>query len=147
MIVNAMTEKVLFSLGCFWEPDDYFSKLNGVVRTRVGYAGGKTKNPTYKNLDTHTESIEIEFDPSIISYDDLLNHFWKQHDSTEKQQTQYKSVIFVHNKIQQSHAEASREREQKKYKKQILTEILPASAFYEAEQYHQKYLAKTRGEY
>ncbi|MCH7756772.1 peptide-methionine (S)-S-oxide reductase, partial [Patescibacteria group bacterium] len=109
-----MVETATFALGCFWGPDDYFSKLPGVVRTRVGYSGGSTENPTYTDLGDHTETIEIEFDPSIISYEELLNHFFKKHNAGIVQSTQYKSAIFTHNKKQYTLAEKRKNQEQEK---------------------------------
>ena len=103
-----------FALGCFWSPDDFFSKLDGVIKTRVGYAGGTTPNPTYYNLGDHTETVEITFNPSKISYETLLDHFWKKHDSTIPQSKQYRSVIFVHNKKQREIAEKNLKQIQKK---------------------------------
>ena len=137
-------EKATFALGCFWGPDDYFSKLEGVISTRVGYTGGKKKNPTYESLGDHTESIEIVYNPTAISYSDLLEHFWNQHDPTEQQKTQYMSAIFPHNEKQQVLAENSLHEQQLKTSKSILTKIIPASTFYEAEEYHQKYFLKQK---
>ena len=139
-----MVETATFALGCFWGPDDYFSKLPGVVRTRVGYSGGSTENPTYTYLGDHTETIEIEFDPSIISYEELLNHFFKKHNAGIVQSTQYKSAIFTHNEKQYMLAKKRKNQEQEKTGKHIMTIIAKALTFYEAEKYHQKYLAKVR---
>lgn len=138
-------QKATFSLGCFWGPDVYFSKLKGVLKTRVGYAGGTTKNPNYHNLGDHTETVEISFDPGVISFEELVRHFWKQHNPTVKEVTQYKSVIFYHNKEQKKAAEKSREEMQKNLSREIVTEIRKAGTFYEAEEYHQKYLQKGEG--
>ncbi|MHB9155521.1 MAG: peptide-methionine (S)-S-oxide reductase MsrA [Endomicrobiales bacterium] len=137
-----MEEKATFAMGCFWGVQMYFDRINGVVRTRVGYAGGNTENPTYDDLDRHAETIEITFDPSVISYRQLLDHFWAQHDPTARQKSQYRSAIFTHGAGQQDTALASREEEKGKYKKEVLTEIRPAPAFYPAEEYHQKYYLK-----
>ncbi len=134
-----------FALGCFWGPDDYFSKLKGVIKTRVGYAGGTKKNPSYYNLGDHTETIEITFDPKIISFEELLKHFWKEHDPTEQQVTQYKSAIFYQNEEQKKLAEKSKKEMEKKLGRKIVTEIKKAGTFYQAEEYHQKYLQKGKG--
>lgn len=131
-----------FSLGCFWEPDIFFSKLPGVIQTRVGYSGGSTKNPTYSHIGDHTESIEITFDPSKISYGTLLEHFWQKHNPSIAQKTQYASIIFTHSEKQYQEAIKSLKEEQKRYHSPILTKIRPAEIFWEAEEYHQKYLEK-----
>lgn len=135
-------EIVRFALGCFWQPEVSFGKLPGVVQTRVGYSGGTTENPTYTNLGDHTETVEVTFDPKKISYEALLEHFWAEHDATMEMKTQYKSAIFAMDQAQQTTAEQSKDERQTKLKKRIVTEIQPAGEFYEAEDYHQKYLAK-----
>ena len=150
-------EKATFAMGCFWGPDYIFSRVQGVLKTRVGYIGGKTKNPTYEEVckgDTgHAESIEIEFDADKISYEKLLDVFWKNHDSTTINRqgpdvgSQYRSVIFYHNDTQKKAAEKSKKEKQKELVKKIVTEILKAERFYEAEEYHQKYADKHGGKY
>ena len=141
-----MNDKIAtFAMGCFWGPDDFFSKLPGVIETTVGYTGGDKVNPTYHELDDHTESIKISFDPAQISYDDLLAYFWDQHNPTYPAKTQYKSVIFYHEEEQRKLAETTKIAAQATYEMQIVTEILPAEEFYPAEDYHQKYLEKNRG--
>jgi len=134
------TEIATFALGCFWGPDDYFSKLKGVLKTRVGYMGGKKKNPSYYDLGDHTETVEITFDPKVISFEELLKHFWKEHDPTAQEVTQYKSAIFYQNKEQFTIAEKSKKAMEKKLGKEIVTDIEKAGTFYQAEEYHQKYL-------
>ena len=134
-----------FALGCFWGPDVYFSKLKGVLKTRVGYMGGTTKNPNYHNLGDHTETVEIIFDEKKISFEELLKHFWKQHDPSIKEVTQYKSIIFYHNEKQKKLAEKSKKEIEEKLGKKIATEIKKAGTFWEAEEYHQKYLQKRKG--
>ena len=134
-----------FALGCFWGPDDYFSKLKGVIKTRAGYAGGTKKNPSYHDLGDHTETIEITFDPKIISFEELLKHFWKEHDPTAQVVTQYKSAIFYQNEEQKKIAEKSKQAIEKKLGRKVATEIQKAGAFYQAEEYHQKYLQKGKG--
>ena len=137
-----MTETATFALGCFWQPDDFYSKLPGVIGTQVGYSGGEKKSPTYYHLGDHTETIQIEFDPKQITYNRLLDYFWQQHDPVYPAKTQYKSIIFYHDERQRKLAEVSKEKQQRKSKGEITTEIRPAKDFYLAEEYHQKYLKK-----
>ena len=137
-----MIHKATFAMGCFWGPDDFFSQLPGVLGTIVGYAGGMKENPIYTNLGDHTETIEIEFDPSVISYKELLEHFWEERDPTASQKRQYKSIIFYHNEGQRREAQASRRQEEQKRSKKTATEIRTAGVFYKAEEYHQKYFQK-----
>jgi len=114
--------------------------MPGVVRTRVGYAGGSTEDPTYRSLADHTETIQIDFDPSRISYGELLNIFWKSHDPGHKTWSpQYKAVIFFHNEDQKRLAFESRKRAADREKGPVYTEILPHTGFFLAEDYHQKY--------
>lgn len=146
-------QKVTFAAGCFWHIQAEFDKLPGVIKTTVGYTGGDFKNPTYEDMKTgktgHAESIEIEFDPDKISYQELLDAFWQMHDPTQKNRqgfdigSQYRSVIFYHNKEQKELAKKSKEEESKKHIKSIKTEIVPVQKFYPAEKYHQKYFEKT----
>ena len=139
-----MIQKAIFAMGCFWGPDDFFSQLPGVLGTVVGYAGGTKKNPTYVDLGDHTETIEIDFDSSVISYKELLKHFWEGHDPMVPQKTQYKSIIFYRNERQRREAQESREQAEGKHSGKIVTEIRPAEIFYKAEEYHQKYFQKQR---
>ncbi len=127
-----------FSLGCFWGPDSKFGAIPGVVRTRVGYAGGKKENPTYHDLGGHTETIQIDYDPQKITYEELLKVFWNSHDPTISRVTQYKSIIFYH-KGQREKANESMERVAENYNDSLTTELRPFSEFYRAEDYHQKY--------
>jgi peptide-methionine (S)-S-oxide reductase len=114
--------------------------LKGVVRTRVGYAGGTKKAPTYHSLGDHTETIQLDYDPSQISYRDLLDIFWRNHNpSSRAWSKQYMAAVFYHDDEQKKLAEESRAREASKRKKGIQTKILPFTAFYRAEDYHQKY--------
>ncbi len=101
-------ETASFALGCFWNPDAQFGGLDGVIRTRVGYAGGEKENPTYQDLGNHTETTQIDYDSEEISYEELLEKFWEFHDYTEKKKDQYKSVIFYHDEEQKEKAEASK---------------------------------------
>ena len=147
-------EKATFGAGCFWGVEATFRQLPGVVGTAVGYAGGMTKNPTYKDVCTdqtgHAEVVEVQFDPAELSYDTLLNVFWENHDPTTKNRqgpdwgSQYRSAIFFHSPEQESAAKASKDRMQAsgKWSRPIVTEITPAPQFYRAEDYHQQYLEK-----
>jgi len=144
-------EKATFAAGCFWGVEAAF-QVKGVVSTTVGYTGGKTENPTYEQVCTgktgHAEAVEIVFDPTKISYSELLKIFWKIHDPTTPNKqgpdigTQYRSAIFYHNKKQKEEAEKSKKEVQKRLKEKIVTEIIPAPTFYKAEEYHQKYFEK-----
>ncbi len=145
-------EKAAFGAGCFWGVEEGFSKIGGVVSTAVGYMGGNLKNPTYKNVCAgktgHAETVQAEYDPRKVSYEKLLEVFWKMHDPTSLNRqgpdigAQYRSVIFYYTQEQKEIAEKSKSRIQKKFKNKIVTEIRPASAFYRAEEYHQKYYQK-----
>ena len=111
-----------------------------MIRTRVGYTGGITKNPTYGNLGDHTEAIQIEYDPTRISYQELLNVFWKSHDPTRRSWSrQYMAAVYVHNEEQRRLAMKTREREAIRRQDRIITEVVSASVFHPAEAYHQKY--------
>jgi peptide-methionine (S)-S-oxide reductase len=145
-------EQATFGAGCFWGVEETFRRLAGVQSTRVGYAGGSLKNPTYEDVCAdstgHAEAVEVTFDPAVISYHDLLNVFWENHDPTTKNRqgpdhgTQYRSVIFFHSPEQEAEARASRDEAQKSFKRPIVTEVVPAPEFWPAEDYHQQYLAK-----
>ena len=151
--VNTM-EKATFGAGCFWGVEAAFRKLNGAIETRVGYAGGNLNNPTYQDVCTdktgHAEVVEVSFDPTKITYEDLLNVFWTNHDPTQVNRqgpdvgTQYRSVIFFHTPEQEEAAKSSKEKLQQsgRFKKEIATRIEPAPEFWEAEDYHQQYLEK-----
>lgn len=147
-------EKGTFAAGCFWGVEEAFRKVKGVVSTVVGYTGGSFKDPTYKDVCSgrtgHAETVEIEYDPSRVSYEELLSVFWENHDPTTLNRqgpdigTQYRSAIFFHTPEQKAAAIASKENLQKsgRYKNPISTEITPASQFYRAEDYHQQYFEK-----
>lgn len=147
-------EKAAFGAGCFWGVEAAFRKITGVKNTTVGYMGGKTESPSYKDVCTdttgHAEVVLVEFDPAEASYDQLLQTFWACHDPTQKNRqgpnfgTQYRSAIFTFSPEQQAAAETSRKTLEKsgKYKSSIVTEILPAKTFWKAEEYHQQYLEK-----
>lgn len=144
-----------FGAGCFWHVEEEFIKVKGVVDTSVGFAGGEVPNPTYEKVCSgttgHAEVVHLRFDPEVVSYEKLLDVFWSIHDPTTPNRQgpdigeQYRSVIFYYNDEQKKAAERSKENEQKKYKKPIVTEIVPASDFFRAEEYHQKYFEKKRG--
>jgi peptide methionine sulfoxide reductase msrA/msrB len=150
----AQHEFASFAAGCFWHVQEEFDKIKGVVNTTAGYAGGKTKDPTYEKVCSattgHAETVLVEFDPSIVSYDKLLDAFWKMHDPTTPNKQgpdvgeQYRSVIFYHNDAQKAAAIASKEKIEKshRYKDPIVTQIIPSPKFYKAEDYHQKYMEK-----
>ncbi len=131
-------------MGCFWGPDEYFTKLPGVIDVRVGYAGGTKDQPTYHDLGDHTETVEIDFDPTVVTYEELLDHFWEQHDATLQFKNQYQSMILTNDPEQASVAAASMEANQAQATGDIVTIIKPAEHFWLAEDYHQKYLAKNR---
>lgn len=137
--VRNETDTATFALGCFWSPDARFGCVPGVVRTRVGYAGGTKENPTYRDLGDHVETIQIDYDPTQISYGDLLEIFWKTHNpETPSYKRQYMSAVFYNSEEQKRLAQETKEREAR-HKGQIHTEIAFLSTFYWAEDYHQKY--------
>lgn len=134
------TETATLALGCFWAPDACFGIKPGVIRTRVGYAGGKQPDPTYYNLGDHIETVQIEFDPQVISYEELLDMFWHAHNPYKPGWLrQYMSAIFYHNDIQEEFARGTSEEQFRKTNRKIFTEIIPYREFYIAEGYHQKY--------
>uniref|UniRef100_A0A1B6IQE4 peptide-methionine (S)-S-oxide reductase n=1 Tax=Homalodisca liturata TaxID=320908 RepID=A0A1B6IQE4_9HEMI len=137
--VDVPFEKATFGLGCFWGVETLFGGKTGVLRTRVGYGGGKAPNPTYKNIQDHTEITQVDFDPKIVSYEELLDMFWKNHDPTFKTKTQYCSLILYHSPEQKSLAEKTRDEVKKTSKDEVLTRIEPFEIFYDAEGYHQKF--------
>ncbi len=153
--VNARTETATFAAGCFWGVEDVFMGLKGVIATEVGYTGGTTENPTYKdvcNKNTgHAEALKITFDPSAISYNELLDFFWRMHDPTTFNRqgpdvgSQYRSAIFTHSEEQARAAAESKAKAQARFPKKIVTVIEPAPVFYPAEEYHQKYFQKNGG--
>ncbi|HEY8678600.1 MAG TPA: peptide-methionine (S)-S-oxide reductase MsrA [Candidatus Dormibacteraeota bacterium] len=147
--------RATFAAGCFWGVEAAFRQIPGVTASMVGYTGGTAVDPTYKQVCTgrtgHAEAVQVDFDPAQVSYEQLLNIFWENHDPTTRNRqgwdigTQYRSGIFVHDPEQQAAATASRDARQQHTRKTIVTEITPAVAFYPAEDYHQRYLEK-RGE-
>ncbi len=149
-----IAEKATFGAGCFWGVEAAFRRLPGVIQTAVGYMGGTVQNPTYQDVCTdrtgHAEVVQVEYDVSRVSYDDLLKVFWENHNPTQLNRqgpdvgTQYRSVIFIHSPEQEAAARASKEKLQKAgvYKLPIVTEIQPGTEFWRAEDYHQQYLEK-----
>ena len=143
-----------FAAGCFWGVEETFRRVPGVVSTRVGYTGGKLENPTYGDVCSgttgHAEAVEVEYDPDLISYEELLAIFWESHDPTTPNRQgpdvgeQYRSAVFFHDIEQQASAVAFEERlgRSGRYAKPIVTEITKATTFYPAEEYHQRYLEK-----
>ena len=151
------TEKATFAAGCFWGIEDAFRHLPGILETSVGYTGGTFENPSYHDIclgnTGHAEAVQILFDPLKISYEKLLSVFWKCHNPISRNRQgndtgfQYRSAIFTHTQEQQTIAEASRQKLQtsKEIQGIIVTEILPLTIFYRAEEYHQHYYAKQGG--
>jgi peptide-methionine (S)-S-oxide reductase len=147
-------EIATFGAGCFWGVEDSFRKIEGVISTSVGYAGGKIKNPSYEDVCSgatgHAEVVRIVYNPKIISFEDLLNVFWSIHNPTTLNRqgndigNQYRSIIFYHNNDQKLKALESKEKLEKSgtYKGFIVTEIVKFTNFYLAEEYHQKYFLK-----
>lgn len=145
-------EKAAFAAGCFWGIQDAFSNLKGVVSTLAGYAGGDAPNPSYQQVCSgktgHAETVEVTFDPQIISYETLLELFWKIHDPTTLNRqgpdrgSQYRSAIFFYTPQQETAARLSMAKHQTSLSQPIVTEILPARKFYQAEEYHQHYAKK-----
>lgn len=147
-------EKATFGAGCFWGVEARFAEMPGVLETAVGYEGGKLQNPTYKDVCTdrtgHAEVVELTFDPARVSFGALLKQFFELHDPTQMNRqgpdwgSQYRSAVFFHSPEQEADAKqviAQLEAE-KRFRKPIVTEVVPAQAFWRAEEYHQKYLEK-----
>jgi peptide-methionine (S)-S-oxide reductase len=146
-----------FAAGCFWGVEESFSKIKGVKSTMVGYTGGRHTNPTYRDVCTdltgHAEAIQLQYDPEEVTYEELLKVFWSIHNPTTRDRqgpdvgSQYRSVIFYHTPEQELSARSSIEELEKsgRFSNSIVTEIVPASTFYKAEQYHQKYYEKKGG--
>ena len=149
-----MIEKATFAAGCFWGVEATFRKIDGVVDAAAGYVGGTLENPTYEDVCTgstgHAEAIEVTFDPSKVTFDQLLDVFWANHNPTTLNRqgpdvgSQYRSAIFFHTQQQRDAAETSKEKldASDRFADPIVTEIAPASTFFRAEEYHQRYLEK-----
>jgi peptide-methionine (S)-S-oxide reductase len=147
-----VTETATFGAGCFWGVEIAFRNVPGVLETAVGYEGGTLPNPTYEDVCSHTtghaEVVQVEFDPAGVSYEELLDVFWNVHDPTQVNRqgpdigSNYRSVIFFHSPGQQEQALASKARTQARFDRPIATQIVPASDFWRAEDYHQQYLVK-----
>ena len=147
-------ERATLGAGCFWHVEELFRQRQGVVSTQVGYMGGAKENPTYEEVCSHTtghaEVVAVTFDPSRISYDEILRLFWEGHDPTQLNRqgpdvgTNYRSVIFYHTSEQAALAKASLAREQAsgRHRRTIVTKIVPAAVFWRAEEYHQQHVAK-----
>lgn len=150
-------EKATFAAGCFWGVEEAFYDEPGVVATRVGYIGGTLENPTYQQVcngaSGHAEAVEVSFDPARISYDQLLKIFWQSHDPTQLNRqgpdvgSQYRSAIFYHSDEQRLKAESSRESldHSGRYQRSVVTEVVVAGTFWQAEEYHQQYHRKNGG--
>jgi peptide-methionine (S)-S-oxide reductase len=148
-------QRATFAAGCFWGVEASFREIEGVVRTTVGYTGGTTSDPTYEQVCSdntgHAEAVAVWFDPNVVSYSDLLNAFWSIHDPTTRDRqgwdfgSQYRSAIFFHDPEQERLATVSRDQHQAAWDRPIVTEISPASTFYNAEDYHQRYFEKHGG--
>jgi len=145
-------KKATFGAGCFWGVEAAFRRLDGVSATRVGYAGGQTERPSYKEVCSdrtgHAEVVEVTYDPERVPYEQLLAVFWAEHDPTQLNRqgpdvgSQYRSAIFVHDEEQRRAAEESRDRVQERLSRPVVTQIEDAPPFWEAEDYHQQYLEK-----
>ena len=145
-------ETATFGAGCFWGVEAAYRQIQGVKSTRVGYAGGHTTEPTYREVcagnTNHAEVVEVTFDPTRVSYEELLDVFWANHDPTQVNRqgpdvgTQYRTVVFFHSAEQEKSALASRDAAQERVSRPIATHIVPAEPFWEAEDYHQQYLEK-----
>jgi peptide-methionine (S)-S-oxide reductase len=146
--------KATFGAGCFWHVEALFRKLKGVQDVTSGYTGGSLENPTYEDVCTdktgHAEAVQVEYDPAVISYEELLKVFWENHNPTTPNRqgfdvgTQYRSAVFFHNSEQEQAAKDSKEKLQKsgKFQDPIVTKIIPEQTFYKAEEYHQRYFEK-----
>jgi peptide-methionine (S)-S-oxide reductase len=145
-------ERATFAAGCFWAVEAAFRQVHGVLQTAVGYTGGHVPDPSYERVGRHrtghAEAVEVWFDPAQVSYPELLAVFWRIHNPTTRNRqgldfgSQYRSAIFYHDAGQRAAAIAAREAEQSSHRRPIVTQITPASAFYRAEEYHQRYLEK-----
>ncbi|MFL2104637.1 peptide-methionine (S)-S-oxide reductase MsrA [Desemzia sp. FAM 23991] len=141
----SVLEQATFSMGCFWGPDSFFGSLPGVIQTEVGYAGGTSKDPTYRKIGNHSETIHLTFDPEIISYDQLVHLFWENHDAAKDRfykERQYISILFYQNETQYKTAKEIRSEYEQAQGKEIQTEFQTFNHFYTAENHHQKYFLR-----
>ena len=146
------TELATFAAGCFWGVESSLRRLPGVIDVVVGYAGGSKENPTYEEVCSgrtgHAEAAQVTFDPSVVTYNQLLDAFWQLHDPTTLNRqgpdfgTQYRSAIFTHSEVQSMEAKTSMEAAQAQFRQPIVTQIEPAGTFWPAEEYHQRYFEK-----
>ena len=153
--MSETTQTATFAAGCFWGVEAAFRQVPGVLEALSGYIGGRTDDPTYRQVcghaTGHAEAVEVTFDPARVSYRQLLDVFWQIHDPTQLNRQgpdvgdQYRSAIFTHSPEQQAEAIASRDAEQAKHKRPIVTQIVPAPKFWPAEEYHQRYFEKNGG--
>lgn len=146
--------KATFGMGCFWCSEDVFQRIKGVKSTAVGYMGGWLENPTYEQVCTdktgHAEVVQVEYDPAIVQYEQLLDTFWANHDPTTLNRqgpdvgVQYRSAVFFHSPEQEAAAMAEKDKLERsgRFKKKIVTEVMPAKPFWKAEEYHQQYYVK-----
>jgi peptide-methionine (S)-S-oxide reductase len=149
------TQTATFAAGCFWGVEAAFREIPGVLDAVSGYTGGHVENPTYRQVcghaTGHAEAVQVTFDPQRVSFEQLLDRFWEIHDASQLNRQgpdvgdQYRSAIFTHGSDQERAAIASRDREQAKYRRPIVTQILPAARFWPAEEYHQRYFEKNGG--
>lgn len=156
-ILGLEMEKATFAGGCFWGVENLFNQMPGVIEAVSGYEGGTRDNPTYEQVCSgrtgHAEAVEVTYDPTKVTYDELLNAFWNMHDPTTLNQQgpdrghQYRSAIFFHDPAQEAAARRSKEAAQRYFDRPIVTEIVPASTFWRAEEYHQRYFEKHPGHY
>ena len=148
-------QRATFAAGCFWGVEAAFREVEGVAATRVGYTGGTIADPTYEQVCSdrtgHAEAVQVWFDPNVVSYGELVDTFWSIHDPTTRDRqgwdfgSQYRSAIFFHDAEQERLAIASLDERQKSLARPIVTEIVPASPFYDAEEYHQRYFERHGG--
>jgi peptide-methionine (S)-S-oxide reductase len=155
--LQSAVTKATFAAGCFWCVEADFDKLHGVISTTSGYTGGRLEDPTYEQVSRggtgHTEAVEIIFDPAKVTYEQLLDHFWKNVDPLNAHRQfcdvgdQYRPAIFVHDASQRAAAEASKARVQERFKEPVVVQVIPAETFYPAEGYHQDYYKKNPVQY
>ncbi|WP_342387448.1 peptide-methionine (S)-S-oxide reductase MsrA [Salinicoccus bachuensis] len=143
-LYTAELETATFGMGCFWGPDARFGALPGIIRTRTGYAGGTTESPTYRQMGDHTETVEVDFDPAIISYEEILRHFWRNHypNRDAYRGRQYISLLRFHSEAQEAAVEKVRREMEAELGFSIETDIAPFDGFTLAEERHQKYYLK-----